>query len=187
MLCFARCCHTFDLNCQDGSCKTTLWVSLLLAINQLYWPAEWIINNIAHFVTNHKNSFVKTINRGYKSRYDNIISNQKNLTKHDNSNKCFIIPFLVHHSELFHNFLIVPSFQLKTSLHYTVKPVLSSHSKNVPKIGFQLMQVKSIVECSKGSILQYFRPSLSYHFPLRPLFCLFLSGRLRQVSLYMQT
>ena len=26
------------------------------------------------------------------------------------------------------------------------------------------MQVKSIAECSKGSILQHFRPSLSYHF-----------------------
>ena len=25
------------------------------------------------------------------------------------------------------------------------------------------MQVKSIEECGKGSILQYFRPSLSYH------------------------
>ena len=45
------------------------------------------------------------------------------------------------------------------------------------------MQVKSIAECSKGSILQYFRPSLSYHLPLRPLFCLSLSGRLRQVLL----
>ena len=38
------------------------------------------------------------------------------------------------------------------------------------------MQVKSIAECS-------FRPSLSYHIPLKPLFCLFLSGRLRQVLL----
>ena len=46
------------------------------------------------------------------------------------------------------------------------------------------MQVKSIAECFKGSILQYFRPSLSYHLPFRPLFCLFLSGRLRQVLLY---
>ena len=32
-------------------------------------------------------------------------------------------------------------------------------------------------------ILQYFRPSLSYHLSLRS-FCLFLSGRLRQVLLY---
>ena len=42
------------------------------------------------------------------------------------------------------------------------------------------MQVKSIAEC----ILQYFWPALSYHLPLRTLFCLFLSGRLRQVLLY---
>ena len=32
------------------------------------------------------------------------------------------------------------------------------------------MQVKSIAECSNGSILRYFRPSLSYHMSLRPLF-----------------
>ena len=35
------------------------------------------------------------------------------------------------------------------------------------------MQVKSIAECSKGSILQYFRPLLSYQLSLRPLLCLF--------------
>ena len=35
-----------------------------------------------------------------------------------------------------------------------------------------------------GSILQYFKPSLSYHLSLRSLFCLFLSGGLRQVLLY---
>ena len=31
------------------------------------------------------------------------------------------------------------------------------------------MQVKSIAECSKGSILQYFRPSLCDNLPLRSL------------------
>ena len=36
----------------------------------------------------------------------------------------------------------------------------------------------------QGSILQYFRPSLRYHLSLRSVFCLFLSGRLRQVLLY---
>ena len=41
------------------------------------------------------------------------------------------------------------------------------------------MQVKSIAECSKG-IFKYVRPSLSFHFPLRLLFCLYL----RQVLLY---
>ena len=62
--------------------------------------------------------------------------------------------------------------------------------KRTPKLVFntnyRLMQVKSIAECSPWSILQYFRPSLSYHFPLRHLFCLFLSGRLRQVFLYIE-
>ena len=52
----------------------------------------------------------------------------------------------------------------------TVKPVLSGHSKRRPKLVFKtayrLMQVKSIAECSNGSILQYFRPSLSYHLSL---------------------
>ena len=71
---------------------------------------------------------------------------------------------------------------------YTVKPVLSGHSKQDQKLDFKtdyrLMQVKSIAECSKGSILQYFLPSLSYHLSLRSLFCLFLIGRLRQVLLY---
>ena len=46
------------------------------------------------------------------------------------------------------------------------------------------MQVESIAECSKGSILQYFRPSLSYHLSFRSLFCLFLSGCFTQVLLY---
>ena len=43
------------------------------------------------------------------------------------------------------------------------------------------MQVKSIAEYSKRSILQYVRPSLSYHLSLRSLFCLFLSSRFTQV------
>ena len=34
---------------------------------------------------------------------------------------------------------------------------------------YRLMKVKSIAEYSKGSILQYFRPSLSYHLSLRSL------------------
>ena len=73
--------------------------------------------------------------------------------------------------------------------HYS-KTCLKRPLKRTPKTGFytdyRFMQVKSIAECSKGSILQYFRPSLSYNFPLRPLLCLFLSGRLRQVLLYMK-
>ena len=53
---------------------------------------------------------------------------------------------------------------------YTVNPVLSGHSK---KTNYRLMQVKSIAECSKGSILQSFWPSLSYHFLTSSFFCLF--------------
>ena len=63
-------------------------------------------------------------------------------------------------------------------------PLKKEHQKLFFNTDYRLMQVKSIAECSNGSILQYFRPSLSYHFPLRSWFCLFLSGCLRQVLLY---
>ena len=59
----------------------------------------------------------------------------------------------------------------------TVKPVLSGHS--IKKTNYRLMQVKSIAECSKGSILQYFWPSLSCLLFLRSLFCLFFQWLLR--------
>ena len=59
----------------------------------------------------------------------------------------------------------------------TVKPVLSSYSKRRPihvwlvfKTDYRLMMAKSIAECSEGSILQYFRPSLSYHLSLKSFF-----------------
>ena len=47
------------------------------------------------------------------------------------------------------------------------------------------MQAKSIAEWSKRSILQHFRPSLSYHLSLWSLFCLFLSDRFTQGLLYL--
>ena len=46
------------------------------------------------------------------------------------------------------------------------------------------MKFESIAECSPWSILQYFRPSLSYQLLLSSLFCLFLSGSFTQVLLY---
>ena len=52
------------------------------------------------------------------------------------------------------------------------------------KTNYRLMKVISIAECSKGSILQCFGPSLNYHLSLRSLFCLFLIGLFRQFSLY---
>ena len=63
------------------------------------------------------------------------------------------------------------------NLEYTVKPVWNCHSQNywklISKTKYGLMQIKSIAECSKVSILQYFWPVLSYHLSLRSLFCLF--------------
>ena len=77
------------------------------------------------------------------------------------------------------------------------EPFLRKYSKTCvkwplskrPKNGFQdlsFSEVKSIAECSKGSILQYFQPTLSYHLSLRSLFCLFLNGRFTQVLLYVE-
>ena len=42
---------------------------------------------------------------------------------------------------------------------------------------YHLMQDKSIAEFSKGCILQYVIPTLSYQLSFSPLFCLFLSDR----------
>ena len=56
-----------------------------------------------------------------------------------------------------------------------LKRPLNKYQKLVFKTDDSLMQFESIAECTKG-ILQYFRPSLSYHLSLSPLFCLFLSG-----------
>ena len=60
--------------------------------------------------------------------------------------------------------------------------------KKKTKIGFQdqlsLNAGQKYCRMLQGSILQHFRPSLSYHMSLRSLFFLLLSGRLRQVVLY---
>ena len=70
----------------------------------------------------------------------------------------------------------------------TVKPVLSGHSKNDQKLRFRdrlsLNAGQKYCRILQESLLQYFKHALSYHLSLRPLFCLFLSGRLRQVLLY---
>ena len=50
---------------------------------------------------------------------------------------------------------------------------------------YRLINVKNIAKYSKGSTLQYLRPSLSYQSLFRPSFCLFLSGRFTQVLLYL--
>ena len=62
-------------------------------------------------------------------------------------------------------------------IQYSKTTTLKKYRKWLFRTNYRLMQVISIAECSKGSILQYFRPSLSYQSSFRPLFCLFLSGR----------
>ena len=47
-----------------------------------------------------------------------------------------------------------------------VKQPLSKRQQIVFKTNYRLMQVKSNAECSMGSILHYFRTSLSYYFSL---------------------
>ena len=77
--------------------------------------------------------------------------------------------------------------KLAENLKYS-KTCLKRPKKKIPRIGFQdrLLLNAGQKNCRmlQESILQYFWPSLSYHLSLRVLFCLFLSGRLRQVLLY---
>ena len=78
------------------------------------------------------------------------------------------------------------------SLHGTKsiysKTCLKQPLKRDQKLGFQdqlsLIAVQKYCRMLQESILQYFWHALSYHLSLRPLFCLFLSGCLRQVFLY---
>ena len=96
-------------------------------------------------------------------------------------------PSLRYHLSLRSLFCLFLSGRFTQVLLYSktrLKQSLSKRPELVSKTNYGLMQVKSIAECSKGSILQYFPPSLSYHLSLRSLFCLFLSGCLRQVFLY---
>ena len=68
-----------------------------------------------------------------------------------------------------------PVFTLDNYSKTCVKRPLS----NRPKIGFkdQLLLNAGQKYCRMlQSILQYFRPSLSYHLLLRSVFCLFMSG-----------
>ena len=76
-----------------------------------------------------------------------------------------------------------------STFEYTVKPVLSCHSQKdqkwVFKTNYCLMLVKSIAECSPLEHSAILLTCIKqYHMTLRPLFWLFLSDRLREVSLY---
>ena len=69
-----------------------------------------------------------------------------------------------------------------------VKSVLNDHSQKdrFSKDRLSLNAGQKYCRMLKGSILQYFPPSLSYYLSLRPLLCLFLSDRFTQVLLYHQ-
>ena len=75
--------------------------------------------------------------------------------------------------------LTLPSYS-KTCLKWPLK--------KMTKIVFQdrlpLNAGQKYCRMLQESILQYFWPSLGYHLSLRPLFCLCLNGRLRQVLLF---
>ena len=76
-------------------------------------------------------------------------------------------------------------YNLGVQLNLSLAAIQKEDQTLVFHTNYRLMQVKNIAECSNGSILQYFRPSLSKRLSVRSLFCLFLSGRLRQVLLYL--
>ena len=96
---------------------------------------------------------------------------------HHIGNNLLLVP---HHTLVRHNQCLTKQEERSHQTRYSKTCVKRPLSK-IPKIVFEtnnrLMDVKSIAECSKGSILQYFRPPLSYHLSLRLLFYLFLSGR----------
>ena len=67
--------------------------------------------------------------------------------------------------------------------------MLNGHSKKdhklVFKTSYRLMQVKNwFSSIAVKGILQFFRPSLSYHLLLRTMFCLFWSDQFTQILLY---
>ena len=65
-----------------------------------------------------------------------------------------------------------------------LKRPLNKKTKNVFQDQLSLKAGQNYCRMLQESILQYFRPSLSYHLSLRPFLCLFLSGPIRQGLLY---
>ena len=65
---------------------------------------------------------------------------------------------------------------------YTVKPVLSGHSKK--KTNYRLMQVKSIAECSKGEHSAILSTFIKLPFVIKIFVLSLMSGCLRHVLLY---
>ena len=79
---------------------------------------------------------------------------------------------------------LLAASKLQTFFIYS-KPCVKGPLSKGQKIGFQYqVSLNAGQKYCKGSILQCFRPALSYHLSLRSLFCLFSSGRFTTVLLY---
>ena len=80
----------------------------------------------------------------------------------------------------------VPALSGKDNNDYS-KPVLSNHSKRTPKIGFQFgllfYACQKYCRMLQGEHSAILLTSIKQPLSLRPLFCLFLIGHLRQVLL----
>ena len=91
-------------------------------------------------------------------------------------------------SEAFNHYITETSPKKDAQVAYYSKTCLKRSPKKKAKNGLKnrssLYAGQKYCRMLQDSILQYFRPSLSYHLSLRYLFCLFLSGRFRQVLLY---
>ena len=80
----------------------------------------------------------------------------------------------------------IKSYELDTIYSKTcLKRLLKNKTKIVFQDQLSLNEGQKYCKLLQESILQYFWPSLSYHLYLRPLFCLFLSGCLKQVLLFL--
>ena len=101
---------------------------------------------------------------------------------------CLQLPWTVIFSHNTGQFMYLVSYCQTLLLINYIKTCLKWPLAKRPKFGFQYqLSLNAGQKNCRILILQYFRPALSYHFSLRSLFCLFLSGCLRQVLLYSET
>ena len=102
-------------------------------------------------------------------RFPSFLLKGLQFTMAELSWKPVYVLLMKHYRTMSLNACLLHSIYSKTCLKWQLK----KDQKLVFKTDYRLMQVKSIAECSKRSILQYFEHSLSYHLYLSRLFCLF--------------
>ena len=85
-------------------------------------------------------------------------------------------------------YFFLTCYHYNDKAQHTVKPVLSGHSKRTPKIGFQyrvsLNVGQKYYRMLQGEYSARLSTSIKLPFSIKTKFCLFISGRLRQVLLY---